>query len=75
MRARGSAAPTSSRAHWCESRERPSSRPCNCGVGGEFGHLAVVDDAAVVHHPHEIADFARDAEILLDQQDRRRRRA
>ena len=59
------------RAHWCESRERPSSRLCKCRVGGELRHLAVVDDAAVVHHAHEIADFLRDAEILLDQQDRR----
>ena len=50
--------------------ERPSSRPCKAVVGGEVGHRAGVDDAAVVHHAHEIADLARDAEILLDQQDR-----
>ena len=29
-----------------------------------------MDDAAVVHHPHLVADLDRDAEILLDEQDR-----
>ena len=40
-------------------------------VGGERRHLAVMDDAAVVHHAHVIAELPRDMEILLDQQDGR----
>jgi hypothetical protein len=39
-------------------------------ISGEVGHRAGVNDAAVVHHAHEVAEFARDAEILLDEQDR-----
>ena len=30
-----------------------------------------MDDAAVVHHAHVVAELLRDAEILLDQQDGR----
>src|SRR3954471_4905700 len=37
-------------------------------VVGERGHRAGMDDAAVVHHRDRVAERARDAEILLDQQ-------
>ena len=38
-------------------------------VGGEIGHLAAMHNPAIVHHQHGVADFARDMEVLLDQQD------
>ncbi len=54
------------RAHWCESRERPSRRPCSAESAAKSAIAPVMDDAAVVHDAHVIADFARDAEILFD---------
>src|SRR6185369_11607519 len=42
-------------------------------VGGELGHRAAVDDAAVVHHCDAVAERLRDGEVLLDEEDRRLR--
>src|SRR3954453_23378387 len=38
-------------------------------VGRERGHLAAMDDGAVVHYQHLVAELARGMKILLDQQD------
>jgi len=40
-------------------------------VVGQRRHQALMDDAAAVHDADVVADLLRDAEILLDQQDRR----
>ena len=44
-------------------------------VGGERRHLAAMDDGAVIHHQHLVAELARGMEILLDQQEWWRRGA
>ena len=44
-------------------------------VGGQRRHLAAMDDLAVIHHQHLVAEFARGMEILFDQQEWWRRGA
>src|SRR6218665_1791549 len=39
------------------------------GVVGQHGHRAAMNDAAIVHHQHIVADLLGNMEILLDQQD------
>jgi hypothetical protein len=43
-------------------------------VRGQRRHLAAMDDAAIVHDANLVADLARDAKVLLDEQDRDARR-
>ena len=40
-------------------------------VGGQGGHLAAMDDGAVVHDQHAVAELAGSEEVLFDQQDSR----
>ena len=64
------------RRHPCPSRSsmriqaQPKEPVLHACIGGELGHRAGVDHAAVVHHAHGIADLLRDTEILFHQQDR-----